>query len=361
MMSMKMRIQITKYCIFFLLFCSNSFNVWGQNKLDDVVISNIKVEKEIASLKSQLDIYNDSIKKIKAEITNSEALLKKTIYKKDSLEHHKSKEFLATLNREVISLDSINNALLLQIKNTKRDLATKHKELANNQSAMSEMGAFSAVQREHKFEENLQYTKSRFSQIDVGKLQRFLEQSNEYSDMNKYDEYVKRLRFTIANMNIYNDGEKAINTPFNEDVIVSVRERIIIPTQIKNDNINKGIFKLTSNQFSELDSLDIKLSRYKGGMKVLKKIIIDINSDKQITSMRLDTNNRSNRTQLLNLIKPYIIPEAGTDRKEKFERYFKMVPYLEKLLKQYWYEIKSNPFIVSTKTESIILNTIIEE
>ena len=361
MMSMKMRTQITKVCISFLLFCSYSFYAWGQSKLDDVIISNIKVEKEIATLKSQLDIYNDSIKKVKAEIANSEALLKKVMHQKDSLEYKKSKDFLAKLNKEVISLDSLNNALLMQIKGTKRDMATKHKELANNQSVMLGMGAFSVVQRERKFEENLQYTKRRFSQIDLVKLQRLLDQSNEFSDMNKYDEYVKRLRSTIANMNIFNDGVKAISTPFNEEVIVSVRERIIIPTQIKNDNLKKGIFKLTSNQFSELDSLDIKLSRFKGGMKALKKLIVDINSDKQIASIRLESNNRSNRTQLLNLIKPYIIPEAGTDRKEKFERYFKMVPYLEKLLKQYWNEIKSNPFFVPTKTESIIVNTIIEE
>ena len=151
MMSMKMRTQITKICISFLLFCSYSFYAWGQSKLDDVIISNIKVEKEIASLKSQLDIYNDSIKNIKAEIANSEVLLKRTMHQKDSLEYKKSKDFLAKLNKEVISLDSINNALLVQIKDTKIDMAIKYKELANNQSVMSGMGAFTVVQRERKF------------------------------------------------------------------------------------------------------------------------------------------------------------------------------------------------------------------
>ena len=72
MMSMKMRTQITKYCICFVLFCFCSYHAWGQSKLDDIVMSNIKVEKEIASLKSQLDINNDSIKKIKAEIESGE-------------------------------------------------------------------------------------------------------------------------------------------------------------------------------------------------------------------------------------------------------------------------------------------------
>ena len=125
---MKMRTQITKICISFLLFCSYSFYAWGQSKLDDVIISNIKVEKEIASLKSQLDIYNDSIKKVRAEIANSEVLLKKVMHQKDSLEYKKSKDFLAKLNKEVISLDSINNTLLVQIKDTKIDLATKYKK-----------------------------------------------------------------------------------------------------------------------------------------------------------------------------------------------------------------------------------------
>ena len=96
---MKMRTQITKICISFLLFCSYSFYAWGQSKLDDVIISNIKVEKEIASLKSQLDIYNDSIKNIKAEIANSEVLLKRTMHQKDSLEYKKSKDFFSEVEQ----------------------------------------------------------------------------------------------------------------------------------------------------------------------------------------------------------------------------------------------------------------------
>ena len=168
MMSMKMRTQITKICISFLLFCSYSFYAWGQSKLDDVIISNIKVEKEIASLKSQLDIYNDSIKKVRAEIANSEVLLKKVMHQKDSLEYKKSKDFLAKLNKKVISLDSINNTLLVQIKDTKIDLATKYKKLANNQSVMSGMGAFTVVQRERKFGLTRKYNTPRYSDNRLG-------------------------------------------------------------------------------------------------------------------------------------------------------------------------------------------------
>ena len=39
----------------------------------------------------------------------------------------------------------------MQIKDTKIDMAIKYKELANNQSVMSGMGAFTVVQRERKF------------------------------------------------------------------------------------------------------------------------------------------------------------------------------------------------------------------
>ena len=116
-----------------------------------------------------MDIYNDSIKNIKAEIANSEVLLKRTMHQKDSLEYKKSKDFLAKLNKEVISLDSINNALLVQIKDTKIDMAIKYKELANNQSVMSGMGAFTVVQRERKFGLTRKYnTPPRYSDNRLG-------------------------------------------------------------------------------------------------------------------------------------------------------------------------------------------------
>lgn len=361
-MSMKMKagMRFAKLYVLFLLFCPLTINVIGQNKLDDVVISNSEIEQEIISLKEQLSIFNDSINHIETAISADSITLKSAIHDKDSLDLLNSDEYLSALKAEVDSLDSIDNSMLQEIAEKEKDLEAKRKELANAQTAMSDMDAFTAIKKKNQFDENMQYTKKRFSQMDTVQLADLLENSQEFSDMEHFDEYVKRLHSAISNMAIYTDGNRAIDSPFDEKFIISVRARIIATTQVKKDNLKAGVFKLTPEQFSELDSLDIKLSRFKGGLKVLKNIIADINSNEQIITLRA-TKSSSKRSQLINLIKPYVMPEPGTDRFKNYERYFKMVPYLEKELKQYWIELKSNPFSVPTKTESKIENTVIEE
>lgn len=352
--------KIAKVLALIVIFCSYSFVVWGQNKLDKLIISNSKIESKIKKLETDIKQNQDSLYRLEQNIVKDSTSLEDLHTQKNQLDTQNSKDFLENLEKEVESLQTSNNNILTEINKTKSELEKNRNIIATNQSEMAVMGVFSAIQKKNIFTENMQYLKKRFSQMDIRILQELRSNSQEFSSMNEYKEYLKRIDYTINNKKIYDDGILAINAPFDESLIVSIRDRIIIPSQVKKDDLKLGVFKLTEEQFSELDSLDIKLSRYKGGVKVLKGTINEINTDENILSLRASKRNGSKK-ELLERVREYVLPKQGTDRGNAHVRYFTMVPYLDKLLQQYWKEIKQSPFISPTKTEQIIINIVIEE
>lgn len=354
------KMKIAKVLALIVIFCSHSFVVWGQNKLDKLIISNSRIESEIKKLETDIKLYQDSLYRLEQNIVKDSTILKDLHNKINQLVTQNSKDFLEKLKKEVDSLQTYNNDILTKINETQLELEKNSKIVATNQSEMAGMGAFSAIQKKKILIENMQYLKKRFSQMDIHKLQELRSNSQEFSSMNEYKDYLKRIDYTITNKKIYDDGIVAINKPFDEPLIVSIRNRIITSSQVKKDDLKSGIFKLTEDQFSELDSLDIKLSRYKGGLKVLKGIINDINTDENILSLRANKRN-SSKQDILDRIREYVLPKQDSDRGKAHVRYFTMVPYLDKLLQQYWKEIKQSPFVSPTKTEQIIINIVIEE
>ena len=87
------------------------------------------------------------------------------------------------------------------------------------------------------------------------------------------------------------------------------------------------------------------------------KNMIDVN-DENIKNIRSEKN-ADTKYDCIERIKKYVIPQEGSEEARIHERYFKMIPYLEKLLRKYWSELKKNPF-ESTKTEVIINSLIVK-
>lgn len=358
-MCMKMKITIDKVILLFL-FCSLSSIVKGQNKLDKVIVENTEIEQKILSFEQEIQKCNVSIQQKLSQISNDSLLLSQLLEDRSLLSKNNSKENLANLRKDVDSLKAVNDNILTEISKIDTLIAEQKKKLDSNQNTMANMGAFSAIQKQKLYKENLQYLKRRFSQINIDRLQEMLNSANDFSGMKSHAEYVKRLEYALYIKKVFEDGVTTINSPFDESAVKSIRKQIIESSLIKKDDLKLGKFKLSDEQFSELDSLDIKLSRYKGGMKFLKNTINKINTDVEIVSLRTNRN-RNNRTQLLNHIKTYIMPDSESEQGKSYVRYIKMVPYLGKLLKQYWNEVKKDAFMTPTKTESIIFNTILED
>ena len=146
---------------------------------------------------------------------------------------------------------------------------------------------------------------------------------------------------------LYNDGMQALSAPYSQQKVKDLRARL------KPLISDKKKTKLNAAQFAKMDSLDICLSRFKGGVQRLQQLMDDINNDATVKQLRQEAND-ANRETCLNAIRPYIFPEEGSERDNINKRYFINIPYLITKLRDYWNELQNNPFDVPTKTEKEI-------
>ena len=200
----------------------------------------------------------------------------------------------------------------------------------------------------HKFEENNNLLHCKYSTISDVDIETMMATITDYADFVGYDEYVKRVKATYKNKNLYNRAISALNTRYDSVTIDNLRTELWQLFDVKKDDINAGRFALNSQQFAELDSLDIKLSRYAGGIRELQSIVQRVNSDQIILNGRISRNKNVCIDQMR------LIVTRQTDNEAVFSRYFDMIPYLDKLLQDYWKELKRNPLARPTTTEKII-------
>lgn len=348
-MRKEMKTRVIKSFVLSFLFCSLSVSVWGQNKLDKLNASNDEIRKEISDLKKRLGTFRDSIRRLNVSVAEDSLLLKDAEARKYSMEQLNSKEYLAKLTEEIAAFDSTNKARARDIEEQKKVLEAKRQQLDSCRAYVSRMEVFAEELKKEELKGKMQYTQSPFSQMDAEKLQNLLEQSEKYSGLKSlYDEYVKRLRYAKAMLDIYRFGNEVIDSPYDGINITYARDSITTPSMVTEDNLSDGIFKLTQEQYNELDSLDIKLSRFMNGMIKLQEVIADVN--KKI---------ENNKDKDLNkLIESYREPKEGTEYYKIYNRYFNMVPYLKKLLDRYLNEKQKNPNSHSD-TEDEILKTIV--
>lgn len=345
--------------IVFILFLFVS-NISGQQKLDKLIFENSDLSGEIDRISIVIREIEEKILAIEADLKNDSISLDSLKSVRDSLSRLNKKEAITLMEKEINDLETRKGELEESVKNVTSSIDEANKIIATNNSYLVNMEAFRRVLTEQQFEKNMDYTKKAFSKIQVAVLDSLLKNSSVFQSMDAYDEYVKRLHSVIANKKVYDQGVITINSAFNFDTILTLR-RVIIPVlKVKKDDPEKGTFKLSEEQFVELDTLDISLSRFKDGVKHLKKTINEINNDKIIKQLRA-TGDQNCKVDLQNRIMIYVFPENKTERFKLHQCYFKMIPYLEKMLMQYWEEVNNTPFIVPTKTESEILNIVVED
>lgn len=201
---------------------------------------------------------------------------------------------------------------------------------------------------QHKFEENNNLLHCRYSFISDANIETMMVTITDFADIVGYDEYVKRVKATHKNKELYNRAISALNTRYDSVTIDNLRTELWQLFDVKKDDINAGRFALNRHQFAELDSLDIKLSRYAGGIRELQSIVQQVNSDQTIQNGRVSRN----KDVCIDQIRLIVTRQA--DNEAVFSRYFDMIPYLDKLLQDYWTELRRNPLAKSTTTEKII-------
>lgn len=346
------------YISIVLFFCSLTLPVRGQKALDETIQKNVSLEKDIELLRMDSAKVKDEIKDMLLQIEKDSLKNKELTMRYNSLLGLLSQDSIVVLNHYVDSLEKQHKSLEESISSIKKDIDKKSDELRNADSELQNMNVYSEIQKQQTYNNNKLYLNQRYSQMSSIQLAEMSKSIDEFYSFVDFSDYQKRIAAALDNKELYDNAWECVSAGKDCQNIDKLRSGIIALLDIKTDDVNKGIYKLTKEQYAEMDSLDIRLSRFNNGIKQLKKIVEVINNNEDIVRFRLEKKSGSKR-DCLDLIQRYVIPEVGTEQDKIYQRYFMPIPYLEKLLKDYWNELKKNPFDTPTESEKIITNLIV--
>lgn len=356
--NMKGIIDKLHFIFFIQILCFLAMPARGQKALDKTIQNNVELEKEIIALQKDSSNIKKQIKDIRVLIGEDSSRNAELEDKYRTLISATSKDSISQLRQLVTLLEKQRDSLLMSIASIKKNVAENEKDLKSTNSELQNLDVYSDIQMQQKFKENLSYLKKKYSQMIMENLADISTNQDKFQSFEGFSDYQKRIAVALKNKKVYDVSWDCINTGNGYQDVDKYRIDINKLLELKQDSPKKGLYKLTAEQFGELDSLDIKLSRFNSGIKALRNIVTKINNDENIKNIRSEKN-ADTKYDCIERIKKYVIPQEGSEEARIHERYFKMIPYLEKLLRKYWSELKKNPF-ESTKTEVIINSLIVK-
>lgn len=342
-MKIHMIIGITnqkKFYIVMILFLSIGF--YGHAQKDawrQLVRENIDIKHDIDSLIVDRNCLADSLKLYDQYIKTYDSDL---IHLKDtirSIETTISKEnFDALKNREKKLLGQKQSHVKKKETITSTILKQQH-QIDSINKEIEKLHTYAVILKKQKCEEIMQKVFSTITREELESVKASLNDLGYMEDFVTYKETVDRFNEYYA---LFIQATEAISQNTSQETIDHLRN-VIYPL------LDPSTTKLNGKQWSELDSLDIKLSRYENGRQNLKNIVNKVNTDTHVQQYRTS----KQKDECIEMIRKIVTPPAQRTENDIFSRYFDMIPFLQNLLNAYWKEIQADPFN-TTKTEEII-------
>lgn len=309
-----------------------------------------KAMKRNESLKQQIQTLSDDNTSLLNKLNENKKLLQQ---RKNRLQELKiqnertniSPEQINEMQNKVDSLEKDNNTLKTQYDSLKKVMEKKAAELYGLNLQVSEMGVYSDIETKQQYEQNQALFSKRFSELDNQQVNNLVAHLADFQKMDGYAEFEKKVKFMQQNKKLYDECISALNNKYDAVKVQQLRDQLL-PLRENKENKEKGFYKLNTAQFNEIDSTDIRLSRFKGGMGELQDIMKKVNNDPEINRLRTEGKNRNACVEAM----MKFVGNEPTERKKEWknqsvvERYFNMVPYLDKAYKTYKKELSDKPF-----------------
>ena len=254
------------------------------SQLNDLKLENAKLQKQKSLKEDTIQLLEDSIERVKNKI-NPDSLKRirqiAKLYKNE----------LATLDVEIA-----------QLKETKGEYedASQNLEVSNSSMAKYEV---ELIKKE--YEENKELLYKSYSKITIEEIAVLEASMTKFKTMNGYVDYENAVSRLKMNKLYYDNGVDLLRRQFQNEPIKEWREKFEAHTK-----------NLDENHFEELDSLDIKLSRYKGGILKFQEII---------TEVEKIANNAKPKEEIKKELNNYF---ASEDIKKYENRYAKNIKWL---------------------------------
>lgn len=242
------------------------------------------------------------------------------------------RETVDSLEQKHLLMEDSIQAFDAQIRKAKGDVQALKGELEGMK--MKEYSArLNKEQKQRQMQEllaqNNEYLNLQFSKMSMERLKAMKDSLHEFGEQKGFAQYKEHLAFAMKYKPVYDmawgcvaDGEKLDSIGWLRSIFFEK----LLSSPLKD--------KMTREQFQEMDSMDIKLSRFFGGINKLKEIV------KTVNSYRNQSDRDKYRTEV----------ESSAD----YQRYFEVIPFLKDLLEKYWKKLEEDPLKTLTEAEEKI-------
>ena len=333
-----------------LVFIPSGVASGQDDALRKVLEESVRLKREIAQknheiegLYSDKDKHNLNIAGLEERLQSLDSLIAERKALADPLH-------LESMTQLADSLDAVLQMRWEEVRELQLELERRKQSLADLQKDVRDMEAYSRIQTDGIFEENLAILAKPYSALTDEQLSAISQDIEMFSYRPDFLEYKKRVDAVKANYSLYKAANQALSEPYDQEVVTSLRERIFVLLNIDSDSVLMGQFKLSEMQFAEIDTLDICLSRYRNGVIQLKSIVEKVNTDAAVKRFRAEGNLEECRKAMAAIV----LPDGNEDVQYIYERYFALIPYLGKMVQDYWKELQESPLTYPGKTEKLI-------
>lgn len=309
---------------------------------------NLQIEKDIEALVADTTVLHQTIIKFDAGQMRLNAQIDSIVFLCDKLKDEVDDMKINDIQRKVDSLSIV----LKKLQERKSELVSMNRQKESTLSELkrniSDMGAFAEIRDERMYNHYQEILVQPYSVVTVESLNEIESKLNSFTKMPDFAEFNARLKSCKKNKELYETAEALLNSKFDADIIDKTRNKLYELLDIKENDLKNGIIRLSDAQYSEIDTLDIKLSRYGDGIAVLQGIV------KAINDSNFREQYQDNKVGCIDAMRSIVISEVA-DEVEKRQRYFDMIPSLKSLYRKYWDELQLNPFVYPTESETIIM------
>ena len=332
-----------------IFLCVGSLSTYAQKEdYNEQCKRNLQIEKEIQALVADTITLHQTIEKFDAEQQHLNAQIDSIAKLCNELKSDVDNKRIAVVQHKVDSLSDV----VKKLQERKQELISinrkKESSLSELNRNISGMGAFSEIKDEQTYAQYQETLLRPFSEITIKELDEIDSKLKSFSKQPDYSEFYARLISCKKSKELYDAAESLLNSQYDADKIKKTRDKLYELLDIKKDDLAKGIIKLSDKQYSEIDTLDIKLSRYGDGIAVLQEII------KTVNGSNIRDQYQGQKVECIEALRSIVISDVPDDV-EKRQRYFDMIPSLKNLYRNYWKELQANPFEYPTVTETLIM------
>lgn len=312
----------------------------------ELVRKNIELKDELAKSVADTIYMSQMNNNLKNQMIEMDELIVSINQKIEDIQSSVDPKNISALTLQVDSLDKVKSYLSSTKRSLSSELYMLKQQRTKLQRELSSMGVYNIVKNDRIFADNMLVLSKRYSEITDDELRAIVESINLFTHRKDFNEYEGRVAATIRNRLLYQKAQAALSTQYDAEVVDGIRDELYELLAIDSDDITTNRFKLTEQQYSQIDSLDIRLSRYKNGVRELKALVEAINTNEDINKYRI----LGDKDACINAIAAIVLPH-NDNMKRVYERYFDIIPFLKRMVNEYWNELQENPLTSSGPIE----------